>query len=119
VEIVKAVAGGVIDSFFDVDSEAANKTATPGSLFIAGGDKIKVTGNHADVGVCFVSCADPSLRYKVAGALPGNTRSKIIGIVPPLPAGEYVVEVKTQFTPGGINLQEPRTVVSDFTLRVE
>jgi len=119
VEIIKATAGGVIDSFFDVDSEAANKTITPGGLFIVSGDKIKVTGNHPDVGVYFVSRSDPSLRYKVTGALPGNTRSKIIGVVPPLSAGEYVIEVKTQFTPGGINLNEPRTVVSDFTLRAE
>jgi len=110
VEVIGASIGGSIVSLFDDESGTENKTITPGGLFRLRGNKIKVAGDDPDVGVYFVSHNNPSVRYKVSQRLLYNTCRKVIGIVPPLPAGEYGIEVKTQFTIGGINLREPRTI---------
>jgi hypothetical protein len=61
----------------------------------------------------------PTRRYKVERALFENTSSKLIGLVPALPAGEYFVEIKTCYTVGGIDLKEPRVIKSGFTVRAE
>jgi len=115
---VEEADGGFIESFLDNESGSVNSTATPGGHFVLGGNKIKVTGDNPDVGVYFVSKADPSVCLKAAPFLPVNTSRKLVGMVPPLPAGEYGIVVKTQYTVGGINLQKPRTITSDFTIRV-
>jgi hypothetical protein len=106
---------GRIERFTD-ESGAVNETFTPGAFFNLAGFKIKVTGDNPDCGVWFASKADPSLRYKVTRNLFVNTGRRIAGIAPDLPGGEYTVEVKTQYTVGGIDLKEPRTVKSGFTL---
>jgi len=114
---VEGSESGFIESCFDFESEAAGMV-TPGGYFRLSGVKIKVKGNNPDVGVYFVSRADPSERYKVTGYLAANTSRKVTGCVPEMPAGEYGIEVMTQFTVGGIDLQSPRTIASDFTVRV-
>jgi hypothetical protein len=117
IEIEGAAEGGWIEFFTDIDSGSVNQTVTPEGLFSAQGRKIKVTGNSPDCGVWFVSKADPSRRYKVARALADNKSARITGLVPALPAGEYGVEIVTCYTVGGIDLKEPKTVTSGFTVR--
>ena len=117
VEVQRPSAGGNIDRFLDGESGTVNGTITPGGEFILCGDKIKVAGDNPEVGVYFVSQAEPSVRYKVAKRPLVNTRRKIISRAPPLPTGEYSIEVQTQYTVGGINLHEPRTVTAGFTVR--
>jgi len=107
---------GNIDSFVDVDSGETNRRATPGGIFSITGKKIKVTG-RADTGLYFVSKADPLLRFKVTRNLAANTSARVSGIIPALPAGEYRIEIKTQFTIGGIDLKEPRTITSRFSVK--
>jgi hypothetical protein len=107
---------GRIGSFTDFSSGAVNGTFTPGGLFSVGGRKIKVAGSDPDCGVWFVSKAKPARRYKVTHALAENLSTKLIGLVPALPEGEYGIEVKTQYTVGGKDLKRPRTVKSGFTL---
>ncbi|MDR0475436.1 MAG: DUF4469 domain-containing protein [Treponema sp.] len=63
-----------------------------------------------------LSFFDPSQLYKVKWNFLVNTSRKVAGIVPALPAGEYMVEAVTQSTGNGINLKKPRTVKSWFTL---
>lgn len=109
---------GIIEQFIDADSGAVNKSLIPGSLFIITGYKIKVKGDNPDCGIYFVSDADPSRRFKVTRGLGGNTGRKISGLAPDLPPGEYSVEIKTQYTIGGTNLKEPRTIRSDFSVMV-
>ncbi|MDR0474935.1 MAG: DUF4469 domain-containing protein [Treponema sp.] len=106
---------GRIEVFTD-ESGAVNKTVTPGALFSIKGSKIKVTGSSPDCGIWFVSKANPSRRYRASRNLSVNTPSKLAGIAPALPGGDYTVDVTTQYTRGGINLKEPRTVKSGFTL---
>jgi len=108
---------GNIDSFIDADSGETNGRATTGGIFFVTGKKIKVTGRK-NTGLYFVSKADPLLRFKTAGSFAVNTSTRIIGVVPALPAGEYRIEIKTQYTVGGIDLKEPRTIISGFSVYV-
>jgi len=108
---------GCIDTFTDLETGMVNQTVTPGGLFIAGGRRIKITGDSPDCGVWFVSREDPARRYKAAKALAGNASSKVAGLAPALPAGEYGVEIVTRYTKGGKELKEPKTVKSAFTMR--
>jgi hypothetical protein len=107
-----ADSSGYIDEFVDITTGAVNETLTPGGMFSAAGHKIKVKGDNPEVGVYFVSAADPSQRVKVSGRLAENAASKLIGIIPAgLAAGAYTLEVVTQYTHGGAPLKEPRTIV--------
>jgi hypothetical protein len=114
-----AQVSGYIDEFIDVTTEAVNETLTPGGMFNLSGQKIKVAGNSADIGVYFVSETDPVQRVKVAGHLAHNSSTSLIGIIPALSAGAWKVEVVTQFT-GSSNtyLKIPRTIAGSLILTV-
>jgi hypothetical protein len=107
---------GYIDEFVDVSTEAVNETLTPGGMFNMSGHKIKVAGNSPEAGVYFVNEADGSA-VKVAGHFAENTASRLIGVIPPLGAGKWKAEVKTQYS-GAINapLKNLRVIESSFTL---
>ncbi|MDR1108595.1 MAG: DUF4469 domain-containing protein, partial [Spirochaetaceae bacterium] len=113
-----ADSSGYIDEFIDVTTEAINETLSPGGQFSVSGHKIKVAGDEPEVGVYFVSVADPSPRVKVEGHLAENTASKLIGIIPALTAGAWKLEIVTQFSSGSSFLKEPRSIKSPFTLTV-
>lgn len=118
--VVEADSGadaGFIDSFIDVDSGETNGRVTPGGIFTITGRKIKITGGSPDCGVYFVSKTGHR-RYKVTRKFAVNVSAKVSGIIPSLPAGDYCIEIKTQYTIGGIDLKQPRTVASGFSVRV-
>jgi hypothetical protein len=60
---------------------------------------------------------DASLRFKVLKALKDNTSEKVSGFIPNIPAGKYIIEIKTQYAERGLLLKEPRTVKGTFALR--
>jgi hypothetical protein len=109
---------GSIGRFLDIETGAERK-AVPGNLFRISGHRIKIKGSHPDCGIYFISAADPSRIIKAPGPFPMNTGSKISGIIPDLPSGEYVIQIRTQYTIGGIDLKEPRTTTSNFTVTVD
>jgi hypothetical protein len=110
---------GYIDEFIDVTTKSVDETLTPGGQFSISGHKLKIAGDDPEVGVYFVPEADPAGRVKVAGHLAENSASKLIGIVPALGAGKWLVEVKTQFSGSGSTmLKAPRTITSAFSLTV-
>jgi len=116
VEVDAGADAGVIDSFIDTASGETNGRVTPGGIYTVTGRRIKVTGGSPDCGVYFVSESDQR-QFKVSGKLAINASGKVSGIVPPLPAGEYRIEIKTQYTIGGIDLKQPRTVASEFSVK--
>jgi hypothetical protein len=109
--------GGYIGCFADAESGLENKTVTPGGFFTVTGRKLKVAGESPNCGVWFVSTRSRARRYKVERTLAENTNTKVIGLVPALPAGEYVVEIKTCYTAGASGSKEPDTIKSGFTVR--
>jgi hypothetical protein len=118
VEVEGAADSSSIDSFIDVDSGETNECVTPGGIFTVTGRKIKVTGGSPDCGLYFVSMTDPRRYFKVSKKFAGNVSTRVSGVVPDLPAGEYRIEIKTQYTVGGIDLKKPRTIASGFSVRV-
>jgi hypothetical protein len=107
-----AETAGFIAEVTDVTTEAVNETLTPGGMIAIEGHKIKIAGDNADCGVYFVSAANAAQRVKVTGHLAENTASKIIGIIPALAAGQWKLELVTQFTGSGTLLKEPRTITA-------
>ncbi|MDR0645276.1 MAG: DUF4469 domain-containing protein, partial [Treponema sp.] len=81
-----------------------------GGQFSIAGHKLKIAGTDPEVGIYFVSEGDTSLRVKVGGHLAENTAAKLIGVIPVLAAGTWVVEIKTQYSSGSSLLKEPRTI---------
>jgi hypothetical protein len=104
-----AETAGFIAEITDVTTEAVNETLTPGGMFALAGHKIKVAGENPDCGVYFVDAAAPGQRTQVTGHLADNTASRSVGIIPALAAGQWQVEVVTQFTGSGTQLKTPRT----------
>ena len=117
IEVEQETGAGRLDAFTDYDTGETNGHVTPGGIFTVQGMKIKVTGGHPDSGVYFVPEAGPAQRIKVTRKLVINTRTRVSGFTPPLPAGEYRIMIMTQFTIGGIDLKEPRTLTGAFTVR--
>ncbi|MDR1326247.1 MAG: DUF4469 domain-containing protein [Treponema sp.] len=109
---------GYIDEFIDVSTEAVNETITPGGQFRISGYKIRIAGDNPDIGVYFVSVTDPTQRVKVFGHLAENAPSKLIGIIPFLTAGDWNLEIITQFSSGSFFLKEPRAIKSPLVLTV-
>jgi hypothetical protein len=114
-----AETAGYIAEITDVTTEAVNETLTPGGMFAIEGHKIKVAGDKPDCGVYFVSATDATQRVKVAGHLADNTASRIVGIIPALAAGQWRVEVVTQYSGGTQTmLKTPRTLEGKSLLTV-
>ncbi|MDR2551673.1 MAG: DUF4469 domain-containing protein [Treponema sp.] len=109
--------GAYIDEIQDVHSEALNSVLTPGNMVHILGHKIKVEGESPDVGVWFINQADNS-RTKITEHLGINRSSELFGLIPPLTAGNYKLEVVTQFSSGSFVLKDPRTVTLPVVLTV-
>ena len=66
--------------FTDVATDVVNSAMTPMGMFSITGYKLKVGGDHPDVGVYFEMVDGPP-KLK-AGKLAENTQSKLIGAIP-------------------------------------
>ena len=66
-----------------------------------------------------MNTANPQDKVKVAGHLADNTASRIVGSVPALGAGQWLVEVVTQFSgSGSTSPKNPRTIRLETALTV-
>jgi hypothetical protein len=102
----------------DVKSGAVNDLLTPGKNLRIKGSKIKIAGTHASVGLFFVETST-GMRLPVDPSdMVLNNPSELIVMIPALPAGNYRIEVVTQYA-GGVLLKEPRTASLDKILTVQ
>ena len=98
----------------DSVSGTVNEKLTSKGVAELRGFNLKVEGDNPDCGVWFsINGQD----FKSA-VLIENKPSKIIAIIPELPAGECRVKVATQFSGGGAPLKAPRQAVFSKTLVV-
>jgi hypothetical protein len=109
--------GAYIDEIIDVHTESLNSVITPGNMIHILGHKIKVEGEDS-CGVWFVSQTDGS-RVNITEHLGINRSSELFGLIPPLSAGNYRLEVATQFTHGTTPLKEVRIIKAEPELTVE
>ncbi|MDR0643644.1 MAG: DUF4469 domain-containing protein [Treponema sp.] len=109
---------GYINEVIDTSTAAVNETLTPGGIFVIEGHKLKVVGTDASVGIYFIDAADETRKIKVMDNLAVNIASKLVGMIPPLTAGAYKVEIITRYGGGGKLLKEPRTITTAYTLTV-
>ena len=109
--------GAYIDEILDVHTESLNSALTPGNMVHILGNKIKVEGADASCGVWFVAQADGA-RVQITEHLGINRSTELFGLIPPLTAGAYRLEVVTQFTPGGVPLRAPRVIKAEPVLTV-
>jgi hypothetical protein len=109
--------GAYIDEILDVHTESLNSALTPGNMIRITGHKIKVEGDGPDVGLWFVNQGDQS-RAKISEHLAVNRGAELVGVIPPLPAGTYRLEVVTKYTHGTTPLKEARTITTEPVLTV-
>jgi len=109
---------GVAESSFfiaqvvDVRTGSVNDLLTPNRNLRVSGGKIKIAGDNEQNGVYFVN-QGTSERVKVDSTdIVNNNPSELIIVIPALVAGEYKLEITTQFSAtNGKLLKEPRTGV--------
>jgi hypothetical protein len=107
-----------IDTVYDFYSETSDSELTPGHNIKVEGDRIKIIGDDASIGLYFVKQSDNSRIPVNHHDLPVNSRNELIVLVPTLVPDTYKVEIVTQFTNGSNLLKEPRTITFDKILTV-
>ena len=112
----KATVGPVIDKVTDSLTSEVNATITPNNALTVVGDKIQIEGEHRDVGVYFISLSDDS-KSKVSQII-SNKNKELIIMIPGLAAGDYQLEVVTQFNRSSDLLSNPRSEKLDAVLTV-
>ncbi|GHV34025.1 hypothetical protein AGMMS4952_26350 [Spirochaetia bacterium] len=109
--------GAYINEVIDVHTDSLNSALTPGNMVHIRGNKIKVEGGEAEVGVWFVSEAAGNARTKVSENLGLNKSAETMALIPALSAGTYKLEIVTRYA-GGTPLKEPRTIKAETLLTV-
>lgn len=87
-------------------SGSVNDQITSGSVLEITGSRLKVEGDHAANGVYLV--AADGTKTKVT-TLVENKPAKLFVILPALTAGEYTLQITTQYNVAGGHLKSPRT----------
>ena len=109
---VEPVIGTVTDSLSGTD----NGTITPNNVIKIQGNRIKVVGEEAGVGVWLVNQADDTRTQ--CTQLISNNPKEVLAMVPALAAGDYVLEVVTQYSSGTL-LKSLRTASFEHILIIE
>jgi hypothetical protein len=75
------------------------------------GSKIKVAGDHPDVGIWFYQEDSNAKSIKVTENLSENSSNKVIATIPALKKGSsWHIRIVTQFTNSSFTLKTPRTL---------
>lgn len=99
---VEPVIGTVTDTLSGTD----NSTITPNNVVKIQGNRLKVVGEGFEIGVWFINQADNS-RTRCTQLISNNPK-EVLAMVPALAAGEYILEIVTQYSTGAL-LKSPRT----------
>ncbi len=113
-----AESGLMITQVTDMKSGSVNHLLTVNRNLKINGYKLKIVGDNAANGVYFVSQANGKRTRVEDSDVVTNHPSELMIVIPQLPAGQYLLEVTTQYA-GGTLLKEPRTVSFDKILTIE
>lgn len=119
VEIVGVADSNIrIEEVTDLKSNSINEWITPRYNMRIHGKKLKLTGDHPEVGVYFIN-RETGLRTKVEETdIITNFPSELVVMVPALETGSYELQVTTQYVKGKI-LKRPRTAIFKHDLHVK
>ena len=114
-----AESGTEIMQVTDVKTGSVNDLITPNRNLKIIGSKIKLAGDHPDIGLVFIDETNPSNIFMVEMTdFAVNNPSELIIIIPEdMPIGQYKLQLTTQYG-GTKSLKTPRTVVFDKILTV-
>lgn len=96
-----------------------NDLLTPNRNLKIRGYKLKLVGDHPEVGVYFVNEATAERTKVDATDIVTNNPSELVIVIPALAAGVYVLEVSSQFSGSSTPLKEVRTSRFDKVLTVK
>ncbi|MBI9062272.1 MAG: DUF4469 domain-containing protein [Marinilabiliaceae bacterium] len=113
VATVNPVIGKVKDSLTGQE----NSTITPNNVMIIAGDKIKIAGTATGNGVYLIQQSDK--RRITCPQVIKNEPKELLVMIPDIPAGEYALEVVTQYSSSRPQLKTARTTLFDHLLLVE
>lgn len=106
-----------IDLVTDTITKMTDGSITPNKYIRIEGERIKVVGDEAVVGVFFVS-EDGSKTTKAETIYIQNDPKCVVACVPALADGNYMLQILTQFSRGNLLLKEVRTINYDKLLKV-
>ena len=119
VEILGVAESGIfISQVTDVKSGSVNDLLTPGRNLKIAGQKLKIVGDNADIGIYFVNQATDERTQVDDSDMVTNNPSELIVVIPALTVGNYRLEVNTQYAVGS-TLKEPRSTIFDKLLTVQ
>lgn len=99
----------------DIKTREVNSALTPCRNLRISGYKLKIVGNSNDVGIYFINQASLEKVKVEASDIIINIPSELVIVIPKLPAGEYKLQITTQYN--GCNvLKEPHTTIFDKIL---
>ena len=113
-----AKCGAIIDQVTDVKSGSVNGILTPGRNLKIRGQKIKLAGDDAAVGIYFHNIDTGAVVKIDDRSVVVNSCAGMIIDIPPLTAGSYHLEILTQYS-GSFILKTPRSAFFDRPLVVE
>lgn len=114
----KADSGSAILQIIDLKSGSVNNKITPRRNLKIKGKQLKIAGDNTDNGVFFVN-ADTQIRTVVdANDMIINRALELIILIPDLPAGQYHLELVSQYSRSGI-LKSSVCAISPYVLTVE
>jgi len=115
-----APVGPVINKVLDVYTGKENNTITVNKSLKIFGQRLRIAGDNALVGIWFIAANESATRTRVADRdVVDNNPSQLTVTVPALAAGDYYVEVVTQASTGQILLKEPRSYRYDLALALK
>lgn len=103
----------------DVKTGSVNDLLTPNRNLKIRGYKLKLVGDHPDVGVYFVNEATTERTKVDATDIVTNNPSELVIVIPALAAGIYTLEVTSQFSGNSTPLKEVRTSSFEKVLTVK
>ena len=107
-----------IEQITDLKSGSINELITPLNNLRINGRKLKVIGDHPDVGV-YLFNQETGVDTKIdLSDIATNYPSELIVMVPALETGNYLLRITTQYVKGKI-LKEPRTDTFSQILHVK
>ena len=103
----------------DVKTGSVNDLLTPNRNLKIRGYKLKLVGDHPEVGVYFVNEATTERTKVDTTDIVTNNPSELVIVIPALAAGIYTLEVSSQFSGSSTPLKVPRTSKFDKVLTVK